>query len=50
MDPPRRKYCVYMGAAVLANIIKDNPRAWVTKEDYEEMGKNVVKRLGSTDI
>lgn len=35
-DPPRRRHMVFLGAAVLADIMKDNDSLWVTKAEYEE--------------
>lgn len=37
-DPPRRKNMVYLGASVLANIMRDQPEFWVTKKEYQENG------------
>lgn len=37
-DPPRRKDIVFIGGSVLANVMKDNPRFWLSKQMYEEMG------------
>ena len=33
-----RKYSVFVGGSVLADIMKDNKDFWVTKEEYEEQG------------
>ena len=49
-DPPRRKFNVFIGATVLANIMKDVPEVWVTKEEYEEHGDAAIEKLASTDI
>ncbi|KAI4496977.1 hypothetical protein M0802_007925 [Mischocyttarus mexicanus] len=45
-DSPRRKDMVFMGGAVLAEITKDRDSVWITKEEYEEKGLNVLKKLG----
>ncbi|XP_076658274.1 actin-related protein 2 isoform X3 [Halictus rubicundus] len=45
-DSPRRKDMVFMGGAVLAEITKDRD-VWITREEYEEKGLNVLKKLGS---
>jgi actin-related protein 2 len=37
-DPPRRKHMVFLGAAVLAEIMKDRDTFWVSKQEYEEKG------------
>jgi len=45
-DPPRRKHMVFLGGAVLADIIKDKDEVWISKEDYEEQGMRVLDKLG----
>jgi len=37
-DPPRRKHMVFLGGAVLADIMKGNPNSWLSREDYLEKG------------
>ncbi|KAG2379316.1 hypothetical protein C9374_007455 [Naegleria lovaniensis] len=38
-DPPRRKHMVFLGGAVLADIMKDNgDKFWLTKKEYDELG------------
>lgn len=37
-DPPRRRHMVFLGGAVLAGIMKDQPKSWMTIEDYNELG------------
>ncbi|XP_015598174.1 actin-related protein 2 isoform X2 [Cephus cinctus] len=44
-DSPRRKDMVFMGGAVLAEITKDRDSFWITREEYEENGLNVLKKL-----
>ncbi|XP_076279466.1 actin-related protein 2 isoform X3 [Lasioglossum baleicum] len=46
-DSPRRKDMVFMGGAVLAEITKDRESVWITREEYEEKGPSVLKKLGS---
>lgn len=46
-DSPRRKDMVFMGGAVLAEITKDRDSVWITKEEYEEKGLSVLKKLVS---
>jgi len=41
-DPPRRKHMVFLGGAVLAEIMKDKEAFWMTKKEYEEVGENVL--------
>ena len=45
-DPPQRKHMVFMGGAVLANIMKDRENFWITKKEYEEKGIDAcIKKL-----
>lgn len=37
-DPPNRKDMVFIGGAVLAEVMKDNVEFWLSKEKYEEIG------------
>jgi len=43
-DPPRRKHMVFLGGAVLAEIMKDKEQFWITKREYEEMGIGCLKK------
>jgi len=45
-DPPRRKDMVFIGGAVLANVMKDKDTFWMSKEEYEEKGVKVLEKLG----
>lgn len=45
-DPPRRKDMVFIGGAVLAEVMKDRDTFWMSKQEYEENGLNVLKKLG----
>jgi actin-related protein 2 len=46
-DPPRRKHMVFLGGAVLAEIMKDKEDFWMTKKDYDEGGlARVLAKLG----
>ncbi|XP_078492278.1 actin-related protein 2 [Ciona intestinalis] len=45
-DPPRRKHMVFLGGAVLADIMKDKDTFWLTKQEYEEKGLRVLEKLG----
>jgi actin-related protein len=47
IDSARRKYSVFIGATVLAktyNNVKggENSGYWITKQDWEEVGPNIV--------
>uniref|UniRef100_A0A672NF85 Zgc:101810 n=1 Tax=Sinocyclocheilus grahami TaxID=75366 RepID=A0A672NF85_SINGR len=44
--PPRRKHMVFMGGAVLANIMKDKESFWLSRAEYEERGLKVLDKLG----
>lgn len=43
-DPPSRKHLVYVGAAVLADVMKDKAQFWISKQEYEEEGQRVVEK------
>lgn len=42
IDPPRRKFSVFMGASFLANFYASNPDYWITRQDWEEIGPNII--------
>ena len=44
-DPPRRKHMVFLGGAVLADIMKDRENFWMTREEYQEKGIKVGSDL-----
>ena len=50
VDSPRRKYSVFIGAGVLANIMAEDPNGeyWISKSDYDEIGENAVYKIKST--
>jgi actin-related protein 2 len=45
-DPPRRKHMVFLGGAVLAEIMKDRNEFWMLRSDYQEQGMRVMSKLG----
>ncbi|KAG0223144.1 Arp2/3 complex subunit, actin nucleation center [Actinomortierella wolfii] len=45
-DPPRRKHMVFLGGAVLADIMKDKESFWITKQEWEEQGVRALEKLG----
>lgn len=45
-DPPRRRHMVFLGGAVLANIMADKEHMWITKQEWEEMGTRALEKLG----
>lgn len=38
---------VYLGGAVLADIMKDKESWWVTKQEWEEMGPRALDKMGA---
>lgn len=45
-DPPRRKHMVFLGAAVLADLMKDNEDTWISKAEYDEQGVRCLAKIG----
>ncbi|KAF9977600.1 Actin- protein 2 [Mortierella antarctica] len=45
-DPPRRKHMVFLGGAVLADIMKNKDSFWITKQEWEEQGVRALEKLG----
>lgn len=45
-DPPRRRHMVFLGGAVLANIMKGNDHMWISKQEWEEQGPRALTKLG----
>eukprot|EP01098_Paradermamoeba_levis_P009697 TRINITY_DN4051_c0_g1_i1.p1 TRINITY_DN4051_c0_g1~~TRINITY_DN4051_c0_g1_i1.p1 ORF type:complete len:405 (-),score=149.60 TRINITY_DN4051_c0_g1_i1:83-1252(-) len=44
-DPPQRKHMVFLGGAVLADIMKDKDTFWINRKDYDEKGPNCIAKL-----
>ncbi|KAL0476556.1 actin-related protein [Acrasis kona] len=44
-DPPRRKHMVFLGGAVLADIMKDKTEFWLQKKEYEEQGARALTKF-----
>jgi actin-related protein len=43
IDSPRRKYSVFIGATVLANIYNEQQTDyWITKQDWDECGPDII--------
>jgi len=40
IDPPTRKYNVFIGASIIAKESEANRQSWTTQQDYQEKGKN----------
>ena len=45
-DPPRRKHMVFLGGAVLGEIMKSRDSFWVTKQEWAESGVKALDKLG----
>jgi len=43
-DPPQRKHMVYLGGSVLADIMKDKPEFWISKEEWAEQGARILDK------
>jgi len=43
-DPPRRKHMVFLGGAVLAEIMKDKDHFWMNKSEYDQIKFDVLKK------
>ncbi|RMZ75532.1 hypothetical protein DV738_g5434, partial [Chaetothyriales sp. CBS 135597] len=46
-DPPRRRHMVFLGGAVLANIMADKDNLWISKEEWQEQGVRALDKLGA---
>jgi actin-related protein 2 len=48
-DPPRRKHMVFLGGAVLGEIMKDKDSFWISKAEWEEQGSRIIEqKLGKS--
>ncbi|KAI8897994.1 actin family [Globomyces pollinis-pini] len=45
-DPPRRKHMVFLGGAVLGEIMKNRDTFWITKQEWQEQGVRALDKLG----
>jgi actin-related protein 2 len=45
-DPPLRKHMVFLGGAVLADIMKAREEFWVSREEWYEQGTRSLDKLG----
>lgn len=46
-DPPRRKHAVFLGGAVLGEIMKNREAFWITKQEWQEQGIRSLEKLGA---
>ena len=46
IDSPRRKYSVFIGAAILANLCNKDQAAdyWISKKDWDESGSKIIMK------
>jgi actin-related protein 2 len=44
-DPPSRKHMVYLGGAVLADIMKNHEDFWISREEWYEKGPSALDKL-----
>ncbi|KAI8929760.1 actin family [Entophlyctis helioformis] len=49
-DPPRRKHMVFLGGAVLGEIMKDRPAFWISKQEWAEQGVRALDKLGPRGV
>lgn len=40
---------VFLGGAVLADIMKNRPEFWISKEEWEEKGVAALDKLGRAE-
>ncbi|KAL8801559.1 MAG: hypothetical protein Q9200_006914 [Gallowayella weberi] len=45
-DPPRRRHMVFLGGAVLANIMADKENMWISRQEWQEEGPRILSKLG----
>ena len=52
IDSPRRKYSVYIGGAVLANVYNtpSMEKYWITKKEFDENGESIIRKKCSNVI
>jgi actin-related protein 2 len=42
-DPPRRKHMVFLGGSFLADAMRNNPKFWISREEWEEHGARILQ-------
>lgn len=45
IDPPSRRYNVFIGASFVAKITAAQTKSWMNKADYDEKGARLVEEL-----
>ena len=48
-DPPRRKHMVFLGGAVLADIMRNRADFWISRDEWFEQGARSLDKLGRGD-
>ena len=46
LDPPRRKHLVFLGGAVLADIMRERPEFWVSAPEWAEDPRRALLKCG----
>lgn len=41
---------VFIGGAVLAEVMKDQPQFWITRSQYEEMGIDQIIKMHTNNV
>ncbi|KAJ2757911.1 Arp2/3 complex subunit, actin nucleation center [Coemansia sp. BCRC 34490] len=49
-DPPNRRHMVFLGGAVLADVMKNKPDAWVSKQEWDEYGPRALDKLAAYEM
>ena len=49
-DPPKRKYNVFIGATIQANLTVNDDSHWISKEQYVEYGPAAFRQFGSESM
>ena len=44
VDTPRRKYSVFLGACFLANFYDQHHNYWISKQEWDEVGPNIISK------
>ena len=44
VDTPRRKYSVFSGASFIAQFYASQPDYWITKQEWDEFGIQIVHK------
>lgn len=50
VDTPRRKYSVFSGASFIAQFYSSQPDYWITKEEWDEFGVQIVHKKNQNQL